>query len=126
MERNDVLKSYSSLVSHIWEDEQVLEQLKADPKKVLSNFGFDIPADAQVNLIIRDLNTDGTPETQVDMLTKGDETGVYDIIIPLKPEGVDVDDLPLKEEVLELMGGAGCCPCSTCCCPCCDDDAQTV
>jgi hypothetical protein len=63
------------------------------------------------------------------MFSKGEQTGVYDIIVPIKPADLDPSDLPLQEEVLELMAGGtevGCCPCSTCCCPCCDDDAATI
>jgi hypothetical protein len=107
----------------------LFEQLKAEPKKVLKDFGFNIPENARVNLIIRELNTQGNPDTQLDMFAKGEETGVYDIIIPTKPAELDPSELPLQEEVLELMAGgmeaalAGCCPCSTCCCPCCGDSA---
>jgi hypothetical protein len=129
VERSQALKNYGNLVGRIWENEQLFEQLKAEPKKVLKDFGFDIPEDARVNLIIRELNTQGNPDTQMDMFSKGEQTGVYDIIIPTKPAELDPSELPLQEEVLELMAGgtetamAGCCPCSTCCCPCCGDDA---
>jgi hypothetical protein len=129
VERSQALKNYGNLVGRIWEDPALFEQLKAEPKTVLKNFGFDIPEDAKVNLIIRELNTEGSPDTQVDMFSKGEQTGVYDIIVPIKPADLDPSDLPLQEEVLELMAGGtevGCCPCSTCCCPCCDDDAATI
>jgi hypothetical protein len=129
VERSQALKNYGNLVGRVWENEQLFEQLKAEPKKVLKDFGFNIPEDAKVNLIIRELNTQGNPDTQLDMFAKGEETGVYDIIIPTKPAELDPSELPLQEEVLELMAGgmeaalAGCCPCSTCCCPCCGDSA---
>jgi hypothetical protein len=129
LERSQALKNYGNLVGRIWENEQLFEQLKAEPKKVLKDFGFNIPENARVNLIIRELNTQGNPDTQLDMFAKGEETGVYDIIIPTKPAELDPSELPLQEEVLELMAGgmeaalAGCCPCSTCCCPCCGDSA---
>jgi hypothetical protein len=124
LDRSQALKNYGNLVGRLWENEELFEQLKAEPKSVLKNFGFDIPEHAQVNLIIRELNTQGNPDTQIDLFNKGEETGVYDIIIPTKPAELDPSELPLQEEVLELMAGgleaaAGCCPCSTCCCPCC-------
>jgi hypothetical protein len=126
-DRNEVLRNYSSLVSRLWEDVELLNHLQAEPRKILSRFGFNIPENAQIRLIIRDLNTDGSPETQVKMLAQAEATGIYNIIIPMKPADVKIEDIPLKEEVLELMaGGAGCCPCSTCCCPCCGDDAQVT
>lgn len=120
LDRNEVLKNYSNLVARLWEDDTLLERLKAQPRGVLSNFGFDIPEDAEINLIIREMKVDGSPTTQADMWAKGEETGVYDFIIPLKPEGVDdLQDVPLEDEVLEIVAGglALCCPC---CCPCCD------
>jgi len=120
MERSQILRSYGHLVNSLWENESLVEELKAQPHKVLNEYGFEIPADAKVNLLFRELNVEGSPTTQADMLAKGEETGVYDIVIPTKPADIDTSELPLQEEVLELMAGgaeAGCCPC--CCCPCC-------
>ena len=121
-ERNEVLKSYGNFVAKLWEDESILSALQADPHTVLSDYGFDIPKDAEVNLIVRDINLDGSPDTQVELFDKGEETGVYDFIVPLRPEGMELQDIPLQDEVLELVAGgaamAGCCPCCTCC-PCC-------
>ena len=126
-ERNEVLKNYANLVANVWEDDQVLDDLKAEPKRVLNNFGFNIPQDAEVNLILRQPNPEGTPDTQVDMYLEGENTGVYDIIIPLRPDGMDLEDIPLQDEVLELVAGGAvggdanttsCC----CCCPCCSSD----
>ena len=123
-DRSQFLKNYGNLVGRIWENENLVDQLKANPAGVLNEYGFEIPADATVNLIFRELNTDGSPDTQAAMFDEAASTGVYNIVIPTKPEDVDVSDLPLQEEVLDLMGGAGCCPCSTCCCPCCGDSAE--
>ncbi len=127
-DRSQVLKNYGNLVGRIWENEEVLESLKANPVAVLNEYGFDIPEDATVNLIFRELNVNGSPETQADSFAKGESTGVYDIIVPTKPADLDPSELPLQEEVLELMAGGaqamGCCPCSTCCCPCCGDSAE--
>ena len=117
-DRNEVLRNYGNLIASVWEDEQVLDELQAEPKKVLNNFGFNISDDSEVNLILREINTDGTPSTQVDMYIKGQETGVYDIIVPLRPSDEVLEDLPLQDDMLELVAGGvvACC----CCCPCCD------
>ena len=124
LERSNVLRTYSSFVNQLWEDESLLDELQADPRGVLNNHGFEIPQDAKISLIIRELNTEGSPETQADLYAQGAETGEYKFIVPLKPDGVELEDVPLSEDVLELMAGgtmeAGCCPC--CCCPCCDSD----
>lgn len=119
-EKNEVLKSYSNFVAKLWEDDSVLTALKSDPHTVLTGYGFDIPKDAEINLIIGDINLDGSPDTQVDLFDKGEESGVYEFIVPLRPEGMDIQDLPMQDEVLELVAGgtvaaAPCC----CCCPCC-------
>jgi hypothetical protein len=123
-DRNTVLKNYANFVARLWEDDQILPELEAQPRAVLKRFGFDIPEDAEINLIIREINLDGSPETQVDLLAEAQETGVYDIIVPTRPEGMELQDIPLEDEVLELVAGGSamagcCCPCCSCC-PCCD------
>jgi hypothetical protein len=124
-DRSQFLKTYGNLVGRIWDNEGIIDQLNANPIAVLNEYGFDIPADATVNLIFRELNTDGSPDTQAEMFEEGAKTGIYNVVIPTKPEGVDLSELPLQEEVLDLMaGGAGCCPCSTCCCPCCGSSEE--
>lgn len=120
LERNEVSRNYGNLIASVWEDDSILPALRAEPHKVLNGYGFDIPADAKVNLIVRDLDSNGSPDTQVDLYNKGKETGVYDLVVPLRPEGMDLQDIPLGDDVLELVAGgeamiAGCC----CCCPCC-------
>jgi hypothetical protein len=124
-DRNNVLRSYGQFVGRIWDDPSIIEELKANPVAVLNDSGFDIPADATVNLIFRELNLDGNPDTQVDLLAQGETTGVYTVIVPAKPENYDPSELPLHEEMLDLMAGgtmqgeavAACC----CSCPCCWD-----
>lgn len=121
-ERNEVLKNYGNFVASLWEDDTILPSLQADPHTVLAGYGFEIPADAKINLLMQEVNVDGSPETQVDLIDKGNETGVYDFIVPLRPDGMELQDIPLQDELLELVAGgqaalAGCCPC--CCCPCC-------
>jgi hypothetical protein len=127
-ERSQVLKNYGNLVGRIWENESIVDELKANPVATLNAYGFDIPEGSTVNLIFRELNTDGSPETQANSFEEGAKTGIYNVVIPTKPENLDPSELPLQEEVLELMAGGaqamGCCPCSTCCCPCCGDSAE--
>jgi hypothetical protein len=127
LERSGVLRNYSSFVSQLWNDENLLENLQANPRGVLNEHGFEIPEDAKVTLIVSELNTEGSPATQADLYAEGAETGEYKFIVPLKPDGVELEDIPLSEDVLELMAGgameAGCCPCC-CCCPCCDGGSE--
>jgi hypothetical protein len=124
-DRSQFLKTYGNFVGRVWDNESIVDEVKANPVATLNSYGFDIPEGATVNLIFRELNTEGSPETQAAMFDEGATTGVYNIVIPTKPEGVDPSELPIHEEVLDLMaGGVGCCPCSTCCCPCCGDSAE--
>jgi hypothetical protein len=120
LSRNDILKNYGNLIRGVWQDEKVLPRLQAEPKQVLSSFGFDVPAEAKVNLIVRELNEDDGPSTQVELWRTGEETGVYDFLIHVRPADVEMDEIPLHEDVLEMMAGgvAGAC----CCCPCCCED----
>lgn len=126
MERSQIIRNYGTLVGRLWESDTLVDELKAHPHKVLNEAGFEIPADSQVKLLFRDLNVEGSPNTQADLLTEGETTGVYTFIVPTKPN--DLDEVPLQDEVLELMaGGSGgstesCC----CCCPCCGSSDQQV
>jgi hypothetical protein len=117
-ERNEFLRKYGTLVARVWENPDFFSELQAEPPKVLKDFGFDIPESAKVNLITREYSADDSPTTQVNLWSKGEETGEYDVIIPLKPSDTDLEDIPLHEEVLELVAGgtqsASCCPCSCC------------
>ena len=127
-DRSQLMKQYGAFVGRVWEGEESIDALKANPHQVLNRYGFAIPADATITLVFADLNsTGGSRETQMDAFVKGDETGVYVFVIPTRPQDVDPWDIPLHEEVLDLMAGgsaAGCCPCSTCCCPCCNDASE--
>lgn len=120
-DRSQVLKNYGDLVSRTWDDESVIGELQANPHKILNESGFDIPRDAIVNLIFADLSqVGGAQDTQVDAYNTGRATGVYDFIIPSRPS-YDGSDIPLHEDILDLMAGGalgGGEPC-TCCCPCC-------
>ena len=125
-DRNEVLRSYATFVARLWEDEKLLEKVQADPRGVLGAYGLEIPADAKINLLVREMNVDGSPNTQVDLWEQGVATGEYNFIIPLKPVGLDsLEDIPLSEEILDVVSGGGCCsPCTSC--PCCWDMSAEV
>jgi hypothetical protein len=116
--RNDILQNYGNLIRGVWQDETVLPKLQQEPRGILKNYGFDVPADARINLIIRELNQDDGPSTQVDLWHVGEETGTYDFLIHVQPAGMERDEIPLHEDVLEMMAGGteGACSCCPCCC----------
>ena len=118
-DRNEVLRSYATFVARLWEDDKLLDRVQADPRGVLAAYGLEIPADAKINLLVREMKVDGSPNTQVDLWEQGATTGEYNVIIPLKPVGLDsLEDIPLSEEILDVVSGGGCCcPCTSC--PCC-------
>src|SRR5688572_23397908 len=104
-ENGQVLYNYRNLVGQIWENPSIIDSLKANPVATLNEYGFAIPEGSTVNLIFRELNLEGNPETQAESFAEGDRTGVYEVIIPTKPENFDPADMPLDEEILELMAG---------------------
>src|SRR5687768_6731507 len=105
LSRNDVLRNYGNLIRGVWQDESILPKLQNEPRSVLKGYGFDLPADAKVNLIVRELNDEDSPSTQVDLWHTGEETGTYDFLIHTKPASVESDEVPLHEDVLEMMAG---------------------
>lgn len=98
---------YSSMILKLWGDPGYVDALKRDPKQALAGAGIDIPAKATVNIILRNLDRTAKLADQLAMWEEGVRTGVYDIIIPIKPN-----------ETTSLAAEGGdpccCCPCSSC------------
>ena len=116
-DRNDFLQNYGVVVARAWEDESYLAKLQADPKATLAEAGIETIDGATINIDIRALDPEASPDAQLDRWQTGHETGAYVLVIPERPDGFDIDELALSDEMLEMVaGGAGCC---CCCCPCC-------
>jgi hypothetical protein len=118
MSQSSFLVSYGQVMSRSWEDAEYRDRLLADPKSVLAEAGINVRDDARINVITVEPTGSGKFEDQVEMWARGDETGVYDLMVPTRPTYYDLEDAPLSDEMLEAVAGgtaAGCC----CCCPCC-------
>jgi len=61
-----------------------------------------------VRVVVMEITGMGHIEEQVDYWVKGNQTGLYDLFIPSKPEDADLTGDGAG-------GGDVCC----CCCPCC-------
>lgn len=98
---------YSSMILKLWTDAAFSADLKNDAKSALAGAGIKVPDEAIVNIIYRNLDQTAKLADQLAMWEEGIRTGIYDIIIPVKP----ADNSPLAAE-----GGDPCCCCPCSCC----------
>ena len=76
---------YSDLVEHAWNDENFLAALQAHPHEALRESGIDVPSSAHVNVIMTPFDPTASLGREISLWEKGNSTGVYDLIIPIKP-----------------------------------------
>jgi hypothetical protein len=100
----DFPRLYADLVQKVWSDDALLKKLENDPATTLAAAGIYTSAGATINIILRKLDRNAKLADQVAAWEEGEKTGVYDIIVPIKPEG---------GAALIPEGRDGCC-----CCPC--------
>jgi hypothetical protein len=94
---------YGKLVAATWSDPSLVAKLKADPAKVLGQYGIDVGSDAKVRVV------EMVPTGQGDFSEQWEDwkAGTYDLFVPSKPSSVG-------------SGGAAqdtnttCTPCCTC------------
>src|SRR4051794_25436136 len=77
---------YSAMVLKAWNDPNFLVTLKQDPQAALAAAGIQAPAGSTVNIIFRNLDRTAKLADQLALWEEGIKTGVYDIIIPIKPD----------------------------------------
>jgi hypothetical protein len=102
----DFARLYADLVEKAWNDDQFLARLQENPNRVLESAGILTPAGATVNVVMRKLDKFAKLADQFSAWEEGKRTGVYDVIIPIKPEAGAV----LFPEAGEA--GCSCCPCT--------------
>jgi hypothetical protein len=114
-ERSEFVKGYTKVLTNAWSDEGFKSQLKSNPKGVLAEYGLDVPADANVEIVPAQ-SGEGSLDDQVEIWEKGAETGTYRLYVPEVPQ---VEAGELSEAELDAVSGAGdvtvCCCCSPCC-----------
>lgn len=114
-ERQEFVKGYTKILTNAWSDDSFADQLNANPKQVLSEYGLEVPAGASVE-IVSSTAGDGNLDEQVEIWEKGEESGTYKLYVPEVPQ---VESGELSEAELDAVSGAGdvtvCCCCSPCC-----------
>jgi hypothetical protein len=101
-------KLYATLVEKTWDDPGFLAILLQNPSRTLAASGLITVPNSTVNIVLRKLDRNAKLAEQLALWEDGNRSGVYDIIIPIKPD---------PSAVLIPEGGeAGCCCCPCCCC----------
>jgi hypothetical protein len=101
--------NYSKVLVHAWTDKAYNAQLHDDPVSVLNEAGFNLPANANVEIT----SATGAPDlsAQVDAWNAGESSGNYVLYVPDKPQlGVEESKDPSG-----LAQDTYCCCCSPCC-----------
>jgi len=114
------LHSYGNFLVQSWGNPALKKRFKADPAKVLTEFGLDPEGAAiQVDSPKGPPGLAGaTPESQVKMWNDGKKAGKIRFIYPEEPPQ-DLKTADLSDAELEAIAGGwsiGSCCCSPCCC----------
>jgi hypothetical protein len=115
VDRSSFVKGYTKILTNAWSDENFAQELKADPKPILAEYGLDVPADATVD-VVSSQGTEGSVDDQVKIWDEGASSGHYTLYVPSVPQ---VEAGELSEAELEGVAGAGNVDACCCCCPCC-------
>jgi hypothetical protein len=103
----DFPAKYSALMLKVWDSPDEIKRLEADPIGELKTAGIEVPPKAIVNIVRRNLDRNAKLADQLALWEQGIRSGVFDIIIPIRPDG----DVTLVAE-----GGDPCCCCPCSCC----------
>jgi hypothetical protein len=111
--RQDLISNYANMVARTWVDDSYKQLVLTDPVTTLAQAGMATVDGAVIRVIQHLITGSGKIEDQVDAWLAGNETGLYDLYLPMKPDDFDV-----------TAGGGGGDGCaggdnSCCCCPCC-------
>ena len=119
----DFIKGYAKIVAQTWDDPTYLDELMKQPEQKLAEVGITTREGARVNIIRLESTGEGRMDDQLALWEKGEETGMYQLLVPFKPANFDPSNYPLTDAQLEAVSGGlaaeqtgdYCC----CCCPCC-------
>jgi hypothetical protein len=100
------------MVARTWVDDSYLQSVLSDPATTLAAAGMPTVDGAVIRVIEHKITGSGKIEDQVDAWLEGNQTGLYDLYLPMKPDEFNVSP----------GGGGDACAGgdnSCCCCPCC-------
>ena len=113
LNRQDFIRNYANLVSRCWAEDSYLRLVLASPAETLAAAGIPTVEGAIIRVIQHKITGSGKIEDQVDAWLLGNETGLYDLFLPMKPEELEIDPGAGGDA---CAGGDTCCCCPCCCC----------
>lgn len=128
LDKDTFLKSYTLLIARTWSDDDFKDQVLKDPKTALSESGIEFRPDAKIVVVEHQVSNEEAAEAangqkdnidnQYNLWVAGNETGTYELRLPLRPEDFSLSDAALGAVAGGLAAASSdnyCC----CCCPCC-------
>ena len=110
--RQQFIQNYANMVAKTWTDDTYLQLLLSNPVDTLTQAGLPTIPGAVIRIVQHQITGMGKIEDEVDAWVTGNQTGLYDLFLPIKPDYVDFSP---GGGGSALGGDAGCC-CSPCCC----------
>jgi hypothetical protein len=112
--RQEFIKNYANMVAQTWIDNSYLQTLLADPVNTLAQAGLPTIPGAVVRVIQHQITGMGRIEDEVDAWVAGNQSGLYDLFLPIQPDWVDLFGGGGGDA--SAAGGGNSCCCSPCCC----------
>jgi hypothetical protein len=115
--RAKFVRSYTKVLTGAWADEDFAARLHHDPRDVLEENGFAVPANASIE-IRRTIDGEGDLDKQVELWENGASSGTYVLYVPDVPQ-IEMSELS-DAQLDAVAGGDGeaCCCCTSPCCSC--------
>jgi hypothetical protein len=115
--RQAFIKAYATMVARTWTDQTYLDLVLAHPADALARAGMPTIDGAVIRVLEHKITGSGKIEDQVDAWIAGNQTGLYDLFLPMKPDDFHIGAPTGGAGGDACAGGDGpCCCCSPCCC----------
>lgn len=114
-EREGFVRSWGTVLTKTWEDEDFKAKFEANPAQVLSENGVGVEADATVNLVTPPADAGPDLDKQIEEFEKGKESGTYTFYVQ---DSNQVETEEVSEQELEGVSAGACCSSILSCCCC--------
>jgi hypothetical protein len=108
-DQNRFISDYRKLLANAWSNEAFAQRLKRDPKPAMAEYGLEVPADSQVEVVAVSGSGWDEPDEQIRSWEQGLASGSYRLYLPDAPPRLDTSELS-EDDLAKVDGGAATLP----------------